>query len=128
MRKRIKLSNLKEGPIRHTELPAALVARIKAYKRILDDADPTTLEQAIDNFKRDSNPENELVIWERIASTYQLYLTENPTTDFATRREVCAVLIGASMGVDDWSNIRRLSDGQIERLVSSFYGRQEPLM
>ena len=128
MKKRIKPSDLRKGPIRHTELSAALVARIKAYKRILDDVDAATLQQTIDNFKRDSNPENELVVWERIAGTYQLYLTENPTTDFATRRDVYAVLVGASMGTDDWSNIKHLNQGQIKRLVSSFYRGREPLM
>lgn len=54
--------------MRHSVLPAALVDRIRAYKQILGDADSTSLHRAIDNFKRDANPEREVEIWEHIAS------------------------------------------------------------
>lgn len=71
--KKIKVSDIQPGPVRHLVLPAALVDRIRAYKQILGDADPTSLDRAIDNFKRDANPERELEIWERIASIYQAF-------------------------------------------------------
>src|ERR1700720_280645 len=74
-------SELHKGPIRRPVLPESYVDRIKAFKAILSDVDPTSLETAIDNFKRDTHPEDELAIWERIANTYQLFLSRNPISD-----------------------------------------------
>jgi len=115
-------SELHKGPIRHPVLPDSLVDRIKAFKAILSDVDPTSIETAIDNFKRDTHPEEELAIWERIANTYQLFLSHNPSSDPAIRKEAFAVLIGASMGSEDWSGITRLSGEQIDELVAGYRG------
>jgi len=64
----VRLSDLKFGPIRHPVLPDDFIERIKAFKKILSDFDAVSLEQTVDNFKRDTNPESELLIWERIAN------------------------------------------------------------
>ena len=79
--------------------------------------DGVSLEHTLDNFKRDANPESELLIWERIASTFALFLTHNPTTNAVVRGEMYSVLLGASMGVEDWGNIRHLTENQINDLV-----------
>jgi hypothetical protein len=115
-------SELRKGPIRHPVLPDSFVDRIKAFKAILSDVDSTPLETAIDNFKRDTHPEEEIAIWEHIANTYQLFLSHNPIGDPAIRKEVLAVLIGASMGSEDWSNIKKLNSDQINYLVVSYRG------
>jgi len=88
MEKQIRLSDLKFGPIRHPVLPGEFIERIKAFKKVLRDFDSVPLEQTIDNFQRDTDPESELVIWERIASTFETYLSHNPTTDSAVRKEI----------------------------------------
>jgi hypothetical protein len=113
-------SELHKGPIRHPVLPDSFVNRIKSFKAILSDVDPTSLETAIDNFKRDTHPEEEIAIWERIANTYQLFLSHNAVSDPAIRKEVFAVVIGASMGSEDWSNIKKLNSDQINYLVASY--------
>src|SRR5947209_2190242 len=99
--KKINLSevNLRPGPIRHPELPAVMLERIAAFKKILADVDTTTLEATVENFKRDQHPERELGVWERIAKMYQLFLTHNPTDDLATKTEIFRELLGASMGM-----------------------------
>lgn len=122
MKRQVKISDLQEGPIRHSVLPEAMVGRIKAFKDILGEVDNTTFEKTVDNFKRDLNPEKELEIWERIASTFQMYLAHNPTNDPEIRKEVFAVVVGASMGMEDWSNIKRLSQEQIKHLVLNYTG------
>ena len=96
--------------------------RIKAFKAILSDVDPTPIETAIDNFKRDTHPEQEIAIWERIANTYHLFLSHNPISDPAIGKEVFAVLIGASMGSEDWSSIEKLNGDQISYLVANYRG------
>jgi hypothetical protein len=101
MKQQIRLSDMQFGPIRHPVLPGDFIERIKAFKKILGDIDSTPIEQTIDDFKRDADPENELVIWERIASTFQLYLSHKPTTDLAIRKGIFAVLLSASMGTEE---------------------------
>jgi hypothetical protein len=117
MKEEVRLSDLKFGPIRNPVLPGEFIERIKAFKKILSEFDSVPLDETIDNFKRDTDPESELVIWERIASTYQLYLSHNPTTDSAIRKEIFAVLLGASMGAEEYGDIKILSDQQIKNLV-----------
>jgi hypothetical protein len=122
MKERVRFSDLKFGPIQHPVLPDDFIERIKAFKKILSDFDTVSLEQTIDNFKRDTNPESELVIWERIAGTFQLYLSHNPTTDSAIRKDIFAVLLGASMDIKEFENIKHLSDQQIKHLVLYYHG------
>src|SRR5208337_1533852 len=88
MMKRMQPSDLHKGPIRHPILPEGFIDRVRRFKGILSDVDRTTLEEAIDNFKRYRHPEEELAIWERIANTYQLFLSRNPTTDLAIKKEI----------------------------------------
>ena len=88
MKKNVKISDLQEGEIRHPVLPEVIIERIKTFKGILGDVEPSSLEQTIDSFKRDMHPERELIIWERIASTYQTYLAHNPTDDPEIKNEI----------------------------------------
>jgi hypothetical protein len=114
-------SDLEIGPIRHLVLPPDFIARVKAFKTKLGDADKFSLEQYIDYFRRDADPEGELAIWERLAGTFELFVAHNPTTG-AIRREVLKVLVGTSLGMDDWSDIEYLSEDQVKRLVVFYRG------
>ena len=70
--KKIELKNLKQNPHRqHEALAGSLVARIKAYKKILREVEPACIEETISDFLRDMHPEREVVVWEWIAKEYQ---------------------------------------------------------
>jgi hypothetical protein len=119
--KNILISELQPGPVRHQQLAPDLIERIKAFKQILAELDTTSLDQAIDNFKRDQHPASEVAMCERIANTYRLYLSHNPTDDLATKKDIYRVLLGASMGVEDFSDsVRHLSKEQINHLILNF--------
>jgi hypothetical protein len=51
-----KLSDIQPGPIRHAELPPELTERIKAFKAILGDVDPSSLEQDFPRMARNTGP------------------------------------------------------------------------
>src|SRR5207247_7817058 len=72
----INISDLAPGPIRHLGLPGAFTDRVKAFKALLGDVDATSLDQTLDAFSRDANPTNELVIWERIANIFYLFISQ----------------------------------------------------
>jgi|ERR1041385_2858951 hypothetical protein len=123
MKKKIKISGLRRGSIKHEALPGGLVEKIREIKAILAEVEPTSLEQTLDGFQRDSDPVREVVIWERIAETYRVFLLENLITDYSTKREVFSVVVAASIGVEDFSSIKSLNPGQIERLIESYRAR-----
>jgi hypothetical protein len=72
-KQRRRLDELKSGPIRHAELPPALVARIEWLKLTLDEVYPQPMAEWLDGFPRDVNPEPEVVWWERLAHCYVEY-------------------------------------------------------
>ncbi len=118
---RIPISQLRPGPIRHPQLDPDLIERIRAFKQVLAEVDTSSFDRTIDNFKRDQHPAREVAIFERIAASYQLYISHNPTDDLATKKDIFHVLAGASMGVEDFADrVRHLSKDQINHLILNF--------
>lgn len=118
--KKVKISDIKIGPIRHAFLPEELIKRIKDYKEILAEVEKIPLEQTINNFQRDMHPEREIQIWEHIAKVYKSFISENSITDIDTKKEVYSVALIASTGMNDFKNIKILSKEQVEDIVSCF--------
>src|SRR4051794_22436598 len=63
----IDRQNLKLGEVRHKELPVELVERIRKVASALEEVLSDPLEKWIEDFRRDDDPESEVVIWERVA-------------------------------------------------------------
>ena len=113
---------MEQGPVRWRALPDDLLKRIKGYKAILSEVELTTLDETIDDFRRDAHPEREIAVWEHIADTYAMFLMHNPTADLAIKHDIFSVLLMASLGVSDWSEIRHLTPDQIRHLVLNYKG------
>jgi hypothetical protein len=73
MTERRNVNELKPGPIRHREVPAALVTRIQAIRLTLDEVYPKSIAEWLDGFQRDVHPESEVLWWERLARCYAEY-------------------------------------------------------
>jgi hypothetical protein len=76
----------------------------------------------LEDFSRDAHPDDELAVWERMAKAFQLFISQGPTVDHATRKDIFAVLLAASMGAEDWSKIKHLSRDQINHVVLLYRG------
>jgi hypothetical protein len=72
-KQRRRVDELKPGPIRHQQLPPALVARIEWLRLTLEEVYPQSMPEWLDGFQRDLNPEPEVVWWERLAHCYVEY-------------------------------------------------------
>ena len=57
----------------YKELPKKLLERIKATTDVFEIVDGVTFDKAVDLYKRDVNPEENLIIWEEMARVYQLF-------------------------------------------------------
>ena len=115
--KYVKISDINESPIRHSELPSELIDRIKVFKEKLSEVELIPVETTINNFKCDKNPENEILIWERIANTYTQYLHDNPSTELSFKKDVYSVLLRLTMGVSDFHDVK-LTNEQINELFT----------
>ncbi len=57
----------------HKKLPPEMLKRIKATTDTFEIIDGVTFEKAVDLYKRDLDPESNLVIWEEMARVYNLF-------------------------------------------------------
>jgi hypothetical protein len=62
------------------ELPASLLARIKATTDTFEVVDGIAYEDAVDLYKRDVNPEENLVLWEEMARAYKIFCKSRCTS------------------------------------------------
>jgi hypothetical protein len=97
-KRNIDFRDPQQGPIRHARLSSDLIKRIQVYKTILGDADPASIDDAIDGFRRDLNPDKEIEIWEHMTRVFQNFTTHHAITDLGHRREVFYALLVISTG------------------------------
>ncbi|MDI3567271.1 toll/interleukin-1 receptor domain-containing protein [Bradyrhizobium sp. Arg816] len=69
---------VKQAPIRHGKLSTELTSRIRLIRAALLDVYPLPMEAWVDGFRRDTTPETEVAIWERLASVYLEYSYGKP--------------------------------------------------
>ena len=98
--KNVKLGDIEPGPIRHQTLPADLIERIRSYKKILGASDSVSIDEAVDGYRRDLNPDKEVAIWERIAQIFQHFTDGHQIADQARRLEVLRALLLISTGAE----------------------------
>ena len=118
--KKVKISELHPGPIRHEELAPDFVTRIRAFKEALGDVEPSSLEATLENFRRDVHPEREVEIWERIARAYQDFIARHTVTEPKARTDVFGVLLTIANCGDDFSRFRSLTAEQIAELTDNY--------
>ncbi len=114
--KKVRPKDLKEGPIRHHDLPAALLVRIQNIWFSIRDVVSVPLEKTIENFQRDLRPESEVEIWERIISAANAAMARLKTNDSATRQQLFKVLFLLATGTSQ-SVTERLRSGDIDTAI-----------
>jgi hypothetical protein len=61
------------SPYQHNDLPPSLLKRIKATTDAFEKVDGVSYEQAVDLYKRDVDPESNLVLWEEMVRAYKTF-------------------------------------------------------
>jgi len=125
-----KVSEIFLGPIRHEALPETLLIRIKIFLTILRDVFPFTLDEIIDKIRRETDPLNEVLIWERITATY-LDATKDQILSLDQRKEISRFLLRISMGPlydEDDHSFNYLTAGKRKQLEENFFKNVVPSM
>jgi hypothetical protein len=82
-------------------LSAHQIDRIRAFKEVLAEHDPTSMEEALANFGRDEHPEREIASWERMARVYKAELRDRPSARAPERRLLFSAVLACSFGAAD---------------------------
>jgi len=87
---------IQPGPIRRDTLSEEQMARIRTLQTTFVEVDGQTVEQWVDNFKRDADPDKELRVWERMSKAYQAYCVGR-TLSADAKQDVYRVVLLRSM-------------------------------
>lgn len=68
------------SPYMHKDLPPSLLKRIKATTDTFEKIDGMSYEQAVDLYKRDLDPESNLILWEEKVRAYKIFCRKRCTT------------------------------------------------
>jgi hypothetical protein len=93
--KKMTTGEIRLGPIRRTSFPPGMAAAIHDVYHRAGRYHISSYEAFELCFCRDTNPEQEIAIWQLIAKAAELYWAENPTAD---RQETVSTLCLLSMG------------------------------
>jgi hypothetical protein len=118
------------SPIRHRELPAALVERVRKLEESFAEVYPATHEEWLDGFMRDENPEHEIAIWEHMASAYDQFLNAG-SFDTDARREMLGLLLTRSGTADVeplLGNLKHLTKDEARSLLTLYEMTPEPVI
>lgn len=97
---KIKLKDIKTGPLQDSSLPKGFISRVIKYKGLLSEVETTSLEETILNFQRDYHPKRELKVWEKIAEMYVEGCKNNPDWNFTDKKQYFETLLGLSLGIN----------------------------
>lgn len=89
-------NTIQPGPIRHDTLSDEQMARILALQAVFVELDRYSVEQWVDDFKRDADPDKELRVWERMAKAYRSYC-DGKQLSAVTKNDVYRVVLLRSM-------------------------------
>ncbi|MDF2629825.1 MAG: hypothetical protein K0R39_3656 [Symbiobacteriaceae bacterium] len=115
----VRIQDIKKPPIRHKTLNADMLVRIKIVQRVLFELYPVSLEETINNFRRDLRPWRELHVWERIVAAF-LDITANQNLPLEHKREIFDALLLASMKsltAEDFARWQHVTPGLISSAV-----------
>jgi hypothetical protein len=73
-------NDIQFGPYRHQDLPPELLKRIRATTDVFEKVDGLSYEKAVDLYKRDLNPEENLVLWEEMVRAYTAFCKSRCST------------------------------------------------
>ena len=121
--KKIEISQLAVGPVRHSSLTPDLLARIEGIARVFSEVDERPGESWVEDFQRDQNPEKEVVIWEAMAAAYSVF-TRNRSLSPEAKKEAFGLLLMRSMNderrVLKQAPLKHLSQATVAALLAVF--------
>lgn len=120
---------LQLSPIRHSQLPDDLIARVRALEAAFAEVYPSTYEEWIEGFQRDLHPEKEIAVWEHIAAGFTKFVAGRDLP-LEARKEAFGILLARSGGTDEvtlYFKLKHLTLDDAKKLVSLYSAPPQPI-
>jgi len=116
-------AQLQQNEYQHEPFERKVKARIESIMASLSDVYPLSYQEWEDGFRRDQNPINEIIIWERIVSVYQSYANQTP--ELAIKSEIYSVVVTCSYSEPDQVlnqvSLKSLSEVKAKEIIRAYY-------
>jgi hypothetical protein len=104
--------------------------RVRRLQKAFSKADPSPLEKWVEDFKRDANPDNELKVWEAMATAYETFTaSRNLTVD--AKKEVFQVVLLRSGAPEEEVlqnlKLKALTDKDAREIMALFVDKPKPI-
>jgi accessory colonization factor AcfC len=118
------------APAVHGTLSAAQLEKITTIQRIFAEVNPSTLEETIDDFKQEQDPDREIAIWSAMANAYEKFTNRKPL-DINKKTEVYNLILMRSMeneaDAKAETNLKYLTDKEASELLSYYTLEARPI-
>jgi len=100
------------------------IHKIEKIQFNLLEVHPVSLEETINIFKSDQNPDSEINIWLQMANTYEWYLKTKGILDLKTKEEVFKLILSRSMMTEEEaiidSELKILTQNEAREILSHY--------
>jgi hypothetical protein len=123
-------SKLTPGPIRHESLTDEQLARVTRVQKVFHEVDSSPLEKWVDDFRRDVNPDNEIKIYENMATAYEAFTASKTLSIDAKKDAYQVVLLRSAASEKDvlaHLKLKVLTEQDAREIMSHFSGPPEPI-
>jgi len=114
----------------HESLSPQLLSRIKKLTNTFEIVDGITYEQSVDLYKRDIDPESNIVIFEEMARVYKQFCVNRCTTD-SERQDVYKLVLLRSMFSDQEvlkrAELNVVNEKEAKTIIKSYKLKAEPI-
>lgn len=122
--------DISRGEYIHENLPKSFLKRVKATTDVFEPIDGISYEQAVDLYKRDPDPEKNIVLWEEMARVFELFCEQN-CKSLDKKQEVYKALLIISMFPSDQVNQylepQILTKTEVKSLTSMYNLAPQPI-
>lgn len=130
--KEIALKDLELNEIVHDSLTNQQLKDIARIQEVFAEVNSSSLEETIDNFRRDEHPDKEISIWLKMADAYELFtLDKREVVSLDKKKEAYELLLLRSMmsegEVMNKYKATSLTDKEVKEIFTYYLEKPKPL-
>jgi len=124
-------NDVKLGSVLHSELSEALLKRIRTLSDTFEIVDGISYEKSVDLYKRDLDPESNIVIYEEMARVYNKFCASRCSTQ-DERMDVYRLVLLRSMFSNEETlkraNLKAVSTSEAVKIVGLYKLKEQPIV
>ncbi|MCH1925103.1 GIY-YIG nuclease family protein [Shewanella sp. C32] len=127
----VKVKDLTPSPIGTSILSNSQKQRISIFRDVLSIVYPRSINDSLDDFSRDKNPENEIEIWEHLAKAFMKIQTNEFISD-EFKSEAYVLLLkrtfNSKTNVLKNTNLKNITENQAKSILNAYELKPKPIL